>query len=76
LTATAFVTFSRIDVDLTVCDLCYLDRTALYYLTLLTSTTLRQLYYGNALSNDAKIIQIGLNTIIRATAYGDLELMR
>ena len=73
--AATVVAHIGINVDLAVHDLSNLDGAVVLDLAILAATALGEVHHGNALSDDAKIIQIGFHTVIGTSSNGNLELM-
>ena len=75
-TSAAMVALIGINEDLAVDDTRKLDRARLFDLTNLTVAAFFSIHIGNALADDADIVEIGLDAVVGTTADGDFEFMR
>ena len=75
VTTSAMVTLTRIQMQLSVFHLRHTDWTVVFYLADLTSTAFLQIHRRHSLSNDTKVIQIRLYTVVRTAAHRNLKLM-
>ena len=69
------VTFVWIDRELAIYYMCNLDWASILYLTYLTALTLVYVKQWNTLTDDTKVIEVWLYTVVWTTANSDLELV-
>ena len=75
-TASAAITFVRVNKYLAVNDFRQTDRTGGFNLTFLTAFAEICVWLRNTLTVDTKVVQRWLDAVVRTSANGNLELVR
>ena len=75
LTASAMIASVFVDLELAVNEHCRADGAGCLYLTLFTSAALIEIVCGNALTDDAEVVEVGLYAVVGTAAERDLEFM-
>ena len=72
----AVVTNAVVDDHLAVPDLRHLNGAGIFHLAHLTAAALLQIYLRDPLTDNTQVVQIRLDAVIGAAAYGDFKFMR
>lgn len=75
-TPTAMVAHIGIDDQLTVFDGRRMHGASLFYLAHLTTAALGEIELRHALSDNAQVVEVGFDAVVRTPAHGNLEFMR
>lgn len=75
-TASAAVAFVRVNKYLAINNFRQTDRTGSFNLTFLTALAEICVWLRNTLTVDTKVVQGWLDTVVRTSANGNLELVR
>ena len=75
-TASAVVAHILVPVESALAQTACADGAGLFDLTDLAAAAFGEVVRRHALADDAKVVQIGLDAVVRAAADGDLELVR